>query len=280
MDSAAAYAARVDAVNALRARLAGRQRPETERWDAAASRFKMDPRRPLDANHAVIAEYIRPDDIVLDVGGGAGRVSLPLALRCREVINVEPSPGMCAAFEASAREAGIGNARVVQSEWPAAGVEGDVTLVFNVTYFIREIVPFIEGLVRATRRRVIVGAWSVPPPAHNLPLYPLIHGIEGEAVPGHRELLPVLWDMGILPEVRVLPNDFVPTGALPQTPDEAVAGLLQGMEAEGNEEARQRLHAAFDSLFRKTDRGYVALWRPSAREMLITWETRTQPTAA
>ncbi len=42
----------------------------------------------------VIASYVRPDDVVVDVGGGAGRVCLPLALQCKEVLNIEPSPGM------------------------------------------------------------------------------------------------------------------------------------------------------------------------------------------
>jgi SAM-dependent methyltransferase len=273
MESASHYAARVDAVNAQRARLAGRRQPETERWDSMASRFKMDPRRNLDANHRIVAEYIRPDDVVLDVGGGAGRVSLPLALSCREVINAEPSPGMCAAFEASAREAGITNARVVQTEWPADGVQGDVTLVFNVTYFVRDIVPFIEGLVRATRRRVIIGVWSVPPPAQSLPVFKLVRGLEGEAVPGHRELLPVLWDMGILPDLRVLPNDFVGPGPLPQTEEEAVTRVLQNLDAEADDAARGRVIEHVDSLFRKTERGYVPTWVPFTREMLITWET-------
>jgi SAM-dependent methyltransferase len=40
--------------------------------------------------------------VVVDVGGGAGRYSLPLASRCREVVNVDPSAAMGAAFAANA----------------------------------------------------------------------------------------------------------------------------------------------------------------------------------
>jgi hypothetical protein len=119
---------------------------------------------------------------------------------------------------------------------------------------------------------VIIGVWSVPPPSMSLPLFPLVHGIEGEAVPGHSELLPVLWDMGILPEIRVLPGAFDPPGPLPQTPDEAVRGLLQSFERADDDGARERLLTRFDSLFRKTEQGYVETWRPFSRQMLVTWE--------
>ena len=70
-------------------------------------RFRADPHRTLDAHLAVLASYIRPEDVLLDVGGGAGRIALPLALRCREVITVDASPGMGVEFAAAAAEAGI-----------------------------------------------------------------------------------------------------------------------------------------------------------------------------
>lgn len=273
MNAAAHYAERIDAVNEQNSRLAGAT--TGNRWDRMASALTMDPRRDLDPNLAIIAEYVRPHDVVVDVGGGAGRVSLPLALRAREVIDIDPSPGMCAAFETSARDAGIANARSIQSLWPAGGVEGDLVLVFNVTYFVRDIVPFIEALDRAARRRVMIGVWSVPPSAQDLALFELVNDEPGEAAPGYRELLPVLWEMGILPDVRVLPNEFRFPGALPQTKDEAVDFALDRLAVQEKDRARRIVTERFDELFSRREAGYRPRWRPQAREMLITWETTT-----
>src|ERR687893_424872 len=138
MHSADAYAARLEAEAAQVARIV-RARPLADRWGGAmTARFRLDPRRPLDPVLEAVAAVLTPDDVLLDVGGGAGRVSLPLASRCREVVNIEPSPGMAAAFRDAAREAGIANARVVEADWLASDETGDVAVVAHVTYFVRE----------------------------------------------------------------------------------------------------------------------------------------------
>jgi len=202
------YAARVDAVLAQRTRLRGPQPPGDLFAGLPSDHplMKADPRRPLDPNLEIIASYIKPDDVIIDVGGGAGRISLPLALRCREVVNVEPSIAMGAGFRANADQAGISNARLVEGDWltvdPPAGT---VALVNHVTYLTREIVPFIERLERAGSRRVIVTVNSPPPPSWQRVLFHFVHGEAEEVVPGHVELVGVLWELGILPDVRVLP---------------------------------------------------------------------------
>src|SRR5271163_3016833 len=104
--AAGRYGARVDAVLAQRARLRGAQPPGDLFAGLPGDHplIKADPRRPLEPNLEIIASYLEPDDIIVDVGGGAGRISLPLALRCREVVNVEPSAAMAAGFRANAAQ--------------------------------------------------------------------------------------------------------------------------------------------------------------------------------
>ncbi len=60
----------------------------------------------------------RPDSTWLDIGAGAGRYTLPLALRVRQVIAVEPSAGMRRALRTGLDEHGIDNVRVVPGFWP------------------------------------------------------------------------------------------------------------------------------------------------------------------
>ena len=123
------YADQHDAVWEQWRRLFGPQ-PDDMWAGPAAAQFRFDPRRELDANLAALASYVEPRDVLVDVGGGAGRVSLPLALRCREVVTVEPSPAMAEEYAGSVRAAGITNARLLPVDWmeEAEGVAGDVAV--------------------------------------------------------------------------------------------------------------------------------------------------------
>lgn len=272
MTAAEAYAARVDAANAQRAR-ARAVGPAGDFWSGTlARRFRQNPHRAIDPNLAIVASYVQPDDVVVDVGGGAGRVCLPLALRCREVFDVDPSAGMRSEFEACAAEANITNARFVQSDWLAAeGISADVVLAANVTYFVRDIVPFVRKMDRAARRRVMITVWSVPPASQDAALFEVLHGEKQAPAPGYRELLPVLWEMDILPDVRVLPNPFR-EGSLPRTRDDAVDWAALRLHAEDKPAVRAMIVDRFDDLFAESAAGFRPLWRPDARELLITWE--------
>jgi SAM-dependent methyltransferase len=276
MTAAEQYAARLDAIATQEARRSS-ERPR-DRWaGAVAERYRDDPRRELDANLAALAAYVQPDDVVVDVGGGAGRVCLPLALRCREVINVEPSPGMRTEFERLAKETGIANARIVPAAWPGpTEVAGDVVITVDVTYFVRDIVPFMRALEAAARRRVIISVWSIPPPNQVAPLYEVLFGEPMATYPGHHELLPALWDLSILPDIQVLPLPRRHTNRMPPqpTPDQMVAAALAVFPVADPDRARERVEQRFDDLFVQDEAGYAPIWPAGVREMLITWEPR------
>lgn len=279
------YAAQIEAVLAQRTRLRGEQPTGDLFGDLPPGHplLQADPHRPTYANLETLASYVQPEDVLLDVGGGAGRISLPLALRCREVFDLDPSPAMSAAFVANAERAGLTNTHSLIGDWlDAEPPAADVVLVAHVLYVTREIVPFIQKLERTAKRRVIVIVGAPPPPTMNRTLFPLLHGEAEVPVPGHAELLPVLWEIGILPDVRVLP----PAPLFPPTPERepAITQAIGCFPADqwalwplGPElEARLRtvLNERFDELFVRTIDGYVQSWIPPIQDVLITWEPR------
>lgn len=269
------YAARLDAVNAQNSRIFG---PSTsaDPWAGPAARqFRFDPRRKLDRNLNIIASYLRSDDVVVDVGGGAGRVCLPFALRCQKVVNVEPSPGMAEEFDSLVQLAGITNASLsAVSLSEAKGIQGDISFAADVTYFIRDIATFIRQIEAAATRRVMITIWSEPPPNRRSKLFELLYGEQQEEYPGHRQLLPVLWGMGILPDIQVMPESPWWENETPQTKEEAVRMILEDrlFRAADPIIGRKLVESNFNELFAPSQAGFWPQWRSSMQELLITWE--------
>ncbi|GIT45260.1 MAG: hypothetical protein Ct9H300mP11_31960 [Chloroflexota bacterium] len=155
----------IDAVDSQKDRLHGPSGEDI--WGGVnAKRFRHDPNRQMEDNFEIVAGFVKPDDVFVDAGGGAGRIGLPMALRFQEVINVEPSAGMCQEFMESAEEAGkFKKSSNVHANWlDSHGISGDVVHSANVTYFVRDIGLFVERLVASARRRVILSSYSVPNP--------------------------------------------------------------------------------------------------------------------
>jgi hypothetical protein len=267
------------AYHAQRAKLA----PPVDMWAACAGNFKPDLAAPMPPFSERVGSFVRPDDLLLDVGGGAGRISLPLASRCREVICIDPSAGMQEVFETTVRDAGIKNARFVSGGWPeTTGVEGDVALVAHVTYFVTDIVPFIAALNNATRRRVLVGSRSLAAPNQFAPFFKLVRGEELALVPGPDELAAVLREVGIGAEVvdageAPLPATAPPLGTAREdlVRLEVEGGMRLGWIKSGEAAmATARISDAFDDLYVETPQGFRRRVALGARDLIITWETR------
>jgi 2-polyprenyl-3-methyl-5-hydroxy-6-metoxy-1,4-benzoquinol methylase len=265
--------------------LAQRERfapPNPDMWSWAAGNFKADLQAPLSGFLLKIAAYLDADDVLIDVGGGAGRLSLPLAGRCREVVCIDPSPAMGELFESTARDGGVKNARFVGGSWLEAGeIEGDVALVAHVTYFVSDIAPFVEKLDHATRRRVLIVARSTPPPNQMAPFFKLIRGEEQALAPGPDQTRAVLRELGI--EANVIDTGEAPAPVMmpvAATRDDAVRIEVEGSTRIGwlrREEAEQASRVFldhFDELFLETPNGFRRRSGLDAHELIITWETR------
>ena len=269
------YAAVYDAALAA-GRFADHAQPG-DHWAEHAELFRLDPRRPWGDNLTAIAGYLRPDDRLVDVGGGAGRVSLALAGHVGEVVLVEPSAGMRAEFAAARDEAGIANARVTSDWWMDSDETGDVVFLSDVTYFVRDIVPFIAKLHRAAARRVIIAVWRPTPGDMGAELRRVALDENIPRWPGLPELAAVLWEMGLLPEIRPLPEEpWWLTDAERNLSDaDAIALAMRWLDTD-DADTRRSVSDNLEQLFERTDAGLTPRWLSRARAALLTWETAGQ----
>lgn len=174
-----------------------------------ASLFNADPLRTDDPVLNRLYVEIPSGASVLDVGGGAGRYALPLALRGHRVTVVEPSIPMLEQLRSGMRALGIEIA-IVQQTWEEAVVDpADVVLAAHVVYGVEDIAPFVRKLQAHAQARVLVPAFMESPPTLIAPLWPPVHGETRINLPALPELLAVLWALDIFPDLTM----FEPTPA-------------------------------------------------------------------
>lgn len=206
----AAWGARVRAHHEQTARI--RETPEGGDFYAPVSRlFIADPRRTDDDVLAQLLPLTAPEDTCLDIGAGAGRYALPLALRVREVIALDPSPSMLEALREQADLHGIANVRTIEDRWPPAdGVGGapaaDVALIANLGYDVEAIGPFLDAMDAAATRRCIAILADRQPSAPAHAFWPPVHGESRAELPAFEDFVALLRARGREPQVALLPR--------------------------------------------------------------------------
>ncbi len=196
---------RVEAHHAQSIRAQGQTWSQGDFWRPFAENFRDDPRRTDDVMLNRLLREVDTPDIVLDVGAGGGRFALPLALRCRQVVAVEPSGAMIEQMRAGMDESGIGNVSIVQQTWEEAEVEpADVALCAHVVYGVTDIELFLRKLTAHARKRVLLPAFTHPPIARFSPFWKPVHGEERIEMPALKEIVEALWDLDIYPDVEMV----------------------------------------------------------------------------
>ena len=217
---AAAWAARVRANREQAARV--REVPDGGDFYApVAGMFVDDPRRSNDRTLDRLLEIARPGETWLDIGAGAGRYALPLAIRVGEVIALDPSAGMLDALRGAMDRHGIGNVRLVHARWPmetgAATPRADVTLIAHLGHDVEGIAAFIDALEAAAGRLCVAVMTERAPSASVGPFWEAVHGEEHVELPGLGEFLAILEADGRAPAVAFAPRPprvFASRGAL------------------------------------------------------------------
>ena len=170
-----------------------------------ASRFRMDPHRHEDVLD-ILRRHARAEDTWLDIGSGAGRYALPLALEVAKVIAVEPSPAMLEVLADGMREHEIANITTVEARWPTElpGDPGiDVVLMAHVGYDIGAIGPFLEAAEEVARRTCVAVMGEGAMTTVATLFWEPVHGEPRVPLPALPELVALLIARGRLPEVAL-----------------------------------------------------------------------------
>jgi CTP:molybdopterin cytidylyltransferase MocA/ubiquinone/menaquinone biosynthesis C-methylase UbiE len=195
-----------------------REEPDGQDFYASVSSiFRDDPDRQGDPVLDALRAHAWPTDVWLDIGAGAGRYALPLARVVREVVALDPSPGMLDALQAAMAEHLIENVRVVPGRWPAAlasdgplaGLTSvDVALIAHVGYDVESIGPFLDAMERVASRECLAVLMERSPAMIAEPFWPPLHGEPRIALPGLPAFVDLLRARGREPEVTMLESSL------------------------------------------------------------------------
>ncbi|HET7704407.1 MAG TPA: methyltransferase domain-containing protein [Candidatus Limnocylindrales bacterium] len=251
-----------------------REVPDHDFYAPVSSLFVADPRRTGEEALDALLAIADPDEVWLDIGAGAGRYALPLALRVAEVIAVEPSASMRNALRTGKAEHGLDNIRIVGAAWPDALAElgeppvADVALVAHVGYDIEAIGPFLDAMDRAASRLCVAMLTDQSPASVADPFWPIVHGMERVPLPALPELLELL-------RARGRSADVVRVERAPRTFD-SFDGLATFLRRQlwitEDGEKDQRFRAALTEMAReRDDDGWTLVTPPVGAIGIVTW---------
>jgi len=229
----------------------------------------LDPRRTNDPVVNALFSLVGTDSEVLDVGGGSGRLALPLATRAKKVTVVEPSEDSVELLNERAAEAGITDITVISEAWEDVHEPmADIVLCSLVLHHVADAAPFVKKLQQHARDRVVIVEMMETPGAVEMPFYERVHGSAPTPLPGLPVVLELLWALEIFPDVTMLDPE---TAVLDSGSEGALDHLRRRLNVEEGTEADERLRAAADDLLVDTPEGLTVRGTSPRRTAVISW---------
>jgi len=231
--------ARAQQMDAAYARLG---RTSADFWERRARGFHRSTKDTVSSDpfYLRLCDIVTPQTSVLDVGAGTGRFSLALAPQTEHIIAVEPSVAMMDFLRRDAAEKGLSNISYVQTTWQEApdNLQADIVICSHVLYPIRDIVPFLVKLQKATRQACYIYLRATHIDAATAPLWRHFHGDERRLPPGYIHALDVLYEMGIYANVEIV---MLPPSLRYPSLDIAVTELMEQLILPDDEKTRVEL---------------------------------------
>ena len=241
-----------------------------------ASAFRADPRRSGDAALDALLAMAAPADTWADIGAGAGRFSLPLALRVKRVIAVEPSPAMRAELANLQIEHGITNVALRDQRWPSDDPQitamADVALISHVGYDIEPIGAFLDTLERSARRECAALLFDRSPGSLFWQVWPNVHNEEQAQLPGATEFIELLGARGAEVEAAEIARAGDRQRFVFETPEDAMDWARRRLWLAEDSTKAPRLREAVSRLLIERDGSWSLPDQP--KQMLIRWRTR------
>jgi ubiquinone/menaquinone biosynthesis C-methylase UbiE len=181
-------------------------------WDKRAAAYQRVTRDEHEATERDLGFLdLRPEDTVLDMGAGTGRLAVPIAGRIAHVTALDPSGGMLGILRERMERKGQSNYSCVQMRWEDVEIGRDiephdvVIAAFSLGFY--DLWAALDKLDRAAKRAVYLfwhaGEWRGP---EEMVLYREVFGEEGAQQKGYPDYsypVNILHDEGIYANVRI-----------------------------------------------------------------------------
>jgi len=217
-------------------------RTSADFWDRRARGFHRSTKDTVanDPFYRWLCDIVTPQKSVLDVGAGTGRFTLALAPQAEHITAIEPSAAMMDFLRWDAADKGLCNISYVQTTWQDApdDLQVDVVICSHVLYPIKDIVPFLAKLQKATRQACYIYLRATHIDAATAPLWRHFHGDERRLPPGYIHALDVLYEMGIYANVEIV---LLPPSLRYPSLDIAVTELMEQLILPDDEKTRVEL---------------------------------------
>jgi ubiquinone/menaquinone biosynthesis C-methylase UbiE len=246
-----------------------------EMWDKRAEEFNRSTKEWNEGTERQVASLkLDPDDTVLDIGAGTGRLSVPIAKIVKQVTAVDQSRGMLSYLEANMAEEGLSNYKAIQKRWEDVEIGVDIephdVVIASHSLGMFDLQEALSKMDAAAKKRVYIftfaGRWFFDDQEEEL--WERVYDRPPRRRRGFHSdymlLYNILHDMGIYANVEIRDSEHVQHyGSL----DEAVEQWMARREIPEENEPLLREYLAKNL----TEEGDGLVFRRKTKRAMIWW---------